>query len=469
MTNTSNEPSNPYRLLPAIDKLLTSAQLRRLIEVEGLPRDFITTIARERLELARQNIRQGATPLTSQQLLDEIESVAKNISNGNLREVINATGVIVHTNIGRAPLSVEAAMAVSKVAVGYSNLEYELDTGERGSRMSHISDLIARLTGAEAGLAVNNNAAAVFMVLSAFARDKEALISRGQAVEIGGSFRVPDVIAQSGGRLVDVGTTNKTYLRDYENAITPNTAVILQVHSSNFKVIGFTHSAKLEELVQLANAHNLIVVEDLGSGTLLDTAQYGLSHEPTVQESISKGVHLVTFSGDKLLGGPQAGIIAGRKDLVEKLKNHTLARALRLDKMTIAALQTTFLHYLKGEAERKIPVWQMISMSQTEILQRAKNWQAILANCWEGATIVEGLSTVGGGSLPGETLPTYLLALPALQGKNAAMLTSALRQQHPAIICRVERETLLLDPRTVLPNQDEILLGSLKKKGSITS
>jgi L-seryl-tRNA(Ser) seleniumtransferase len=462
MPDTPNEPSNPYRLLPAIDKLLTSAPLQRLMEVEGLPRDFITDIARERLDLARQNIRQGVAPLSSQQLLDEIESVAKTISNGNLREVINATGVIVHTNIGRAPLSIEAVAAVNKVAVGYSNLEYELETGERGSRMSHISDLIARLTGAEAGLAVNNNAAAVLMVLSAFARDKEVLISRGQAVEIGGSFRVPDVISQSGGKLVDIGTTNKTYIRDYENAINPNTAVILQVHSSNFKVVGFTHSAKLEELVQLANGHNLILVEDLGSGTLLDTAQYGLSHEPTVQESISKGVHLVTFSGDKLLGGPQAGIIAGRKDLIDKLKNHPLSRALRLDKMTIAALQATFLHYLKGEAEHKIPVWQMISMSQAEILQRAKSWQAILVNYWEGTTIVEGLSTVGGGSLPGETLPTYLLALPALPGKSAAMLTTALRQQRPAIICRVERETLLLDPRTVLPDQDELLLDSLK-------
>jgi L-seryl-tRNA(Ser) seleniumtransferase len=382
---------------------------------------------------------------------------------GSLREVINASGVILHTNLGRAPLSREAAEAVQRVSGLYNNLEYDLESGERGSRMSHVSDIVARLSGAEAALVVNNNAAAVFMALSAFARDREVILSRGQAVEIGGSFRIPDVMTQSGAKLVEVGTTNKTYIRDYEAAITPQTAMLMRVHSSNFKVIGFTHSASLEEMAQLAEERGLILVDDLGSGTFMDTARYGLAHEPTVPESIRAGAHLVTFSGDKLLGGPQAGLIAGKKALIDRLKKHPLARALRVDKMTIAALQVTLQHYLKDEAERKIPVWQMMSRSTESLKRQAESWRERLAQSWPGAATLEGLSTVGGGSLPGEVVPTWLLALPVPPGRSADNLTAQLRHHRPPVVGRVERETLLFDPRTVLPDQEEILLGALEK------
>jgi len=300
------------------------------------------------------------------------------------------------------------------------------------------------------------------MVLAAFARDKEVIVSRGQAVEIGGAFRIPDVITQGGGKLVEVGTTNKTYQRDYEAVISPNTAMLLRVHSSNFKVIGFTHTTTLEEMAELAQKHNLILADDLGSGTFIDTARYGLAHEPTVQESIAAGAQLVTFSGDKLLGGPQAGLIAGKKELIEKLKKHPLARALRLDKMTLAALQVTLLHYLRGEAERKIPVWQMISLSLSQIEQRAEGWRQALSEIWPGVSTSAGTSTIGGGSLPGETLPTCLLSLPPLPERSSTALMAALRHNRPPIIARVERDRLLFDPRTVLPNQDEALLEGLR-------
>lgn len=455
------------RGLPSVDKLLRAEALQALIEEEGLPRDLVLETARETLDEIRAGIRQGkfldAEALSLEALAGRVAAEVNEILQGSLREVINASGVILHTNLGRAPLSREAAEAVQRVSGLYNNLEYDLESGERGSRMSHVSDLVARLSGAEAALVVNNNAAAVFMVLSAFAKDREVILSRGQAVEIGGSFRIPDVMAQSGAKLVEVGTTNKTYIRDYAAAITPQTAMLMRVHSSNFKVIGFTHSAALEEMAQLASERELILVDDLGSGTFMDTARYGLSHEPTVQESIKAGAHLVTFSGDKLLGGPQAGLIAGKKTLVDRLKKHPLARALRVDKMTIAALQVTLQHYLKEEAERKIPVWQMMARAPESLKQQAESWRERVRQSWPGAAVVEGLSTVGGGSLPGEVLPTWLLALPLSSNQRAESLTARLRRHHPPIVGRVERETLLFDPRTVLPEQEEILLAALEQ------
>ena len=457
-----NGKTNPYRQLPSVDKLLKTERVLALVEDGNLPAAFVTEVARERLTLARQNIQQGQNPASLDSLAEEVEREVLTLSSGNLREVINAAGVIIHTNLGRAPLSLEAVRAVEQIARGYSNLEFELASGERGHRLSHVSDLIARISGAEAGIAVNNNAAAIFMVLAAFASDKEVIVSRGQAVEIGGAFRIPDVITQGGGKLVEVGTTNKTYQRDYEAVISPNTAMLLRVHSSNFKVIGFTHTTTLEEMAQLAQKHNLILADDLGSGTFIDTARYGLAHEPTVQESIAAGAQLVTFSGDKLLGGPQAGLIAGKKELIEKLKKHPLARALRLDKMTLAALQVTLLHYLRGEAERKIPVWQMISLSLSQIEQRAEGWRQALSEIWPGVSTSAGTSTIGGGSLPGETLPTCLLSLPPLPERSSTALMAALRHNRPPIIARVERDRLLFDPRTVLPNQDEALLEGLR-------
>ena len=369
--------------------------------------------------------------------------------------MINATGVIIHTNLGRAPLSRDARRAMDAVALGYSNLEYDLEAGERGSRYVHAEALLSRLTGAEAGLVVNNNAGAVFLALSALARGREVVISRGQLVEIGGGFRIPDVLRQSGARLVEVGTTNRTHLRDFQEAIGPETALLLRVHSSNFKQIGFTATVPLAEMVALAHAAGVPVLDDLGSGSLLDTTRYGLAPEPMVQQSVAAGADLVTFSGDKLLGGPQAGLIVGRADLVAQLRHHPLARALRVDKSTLAALQATLLHYARGEAEREVPVWRMISMPLDALAERAADLAATLRGRGVPATVVPAHSTVGGGSLPGEVLPTHAVAL-APRSPNA--FAAALRAGQPPVIARVVDDQVLLDPRTVTPEADEILV-----------
>jgi L-seryl-tRNA(Ser) seleniumtransferase len=473
---SNQEPAALNKLmrgLPSVEKLLQTPPLRALAEREAVPHALLVEAARQTLEEARRLMRHqpAANPELNLTGLAELaaQKATRTLEEGNLREVINATGVILHTNLGRAPLSEAATAAVVRVAGAYNNLEYDLDSGERGSRMSHVENLITRLSGAEAGMAINNNAAAVFMLLTTFAQGKEVILSRGQAVEIGGGFRIPDVMAQSGANLVEVGTTNKTYAQDYETAITPQTALLMRVHSSNFKIIGFTASPKLAELAAIANRHEVLLVDDLGSGTLIDTARFGLSHEPTVQESIQAGADLVTFSGDKLLGGPQAGLIAGKKDVIARLKKHPLARALRLDKMTLAALQATLQHYLRGEADRKIPIWQMIARPPESLREQAAQWQARLVPAWPTASVIEGLSTIGGGSLPGETLPTWLLALPVPPDRSANLLQASLRAHQPPIIGRVERDALLFDPRTVLASQAESLLTGLEKlaKGTI--
>lgn len=455
---------NLYRTLPAIDKLLRQTCIMELVESENLPHSLMTKLAREVLATARKQIESGgaAEVVSLEALVTRLEDEVAAVLALSLRKVINATGVVIHTNLGRAPLSRAATEAVSQIADGFSTLEFDLETAARGSRLAHVSDLIARLSGAEAGIVVNNCASAVFMVLSCFAPTREVILSRSQAVEIGGSFRIPDVMAQTGARLVEVGTTNKTYAHDYAEAVTPITVALMHVHSSNFKIIGFTHTPTLEEMAQVAHAHHLLLIDDLGSGALLDTVRYGLSHEPMVQESIAAGADLVLFSGDKLLGGPQGGLIAGRKVLIDKLKKHPLARALRIDKMTLAALQVTLQHYLKDEASQHIPVWQMLSQTPAQIQVRAQGWLARLTE-WPGAAIIDGFSTVGGGSLPGETLPTRLLALPALVARSVDSLTASLRKNNPPIIGRVERETLLLDPRTVLPGEDELLIAALQR------
>ncbi|OJV97198.1 MAG: L-seryl-tRNA(Sec) selenium transferase [Chloroflexi bacterium 54-19] len=455
------------RNLPGVEKLLQTPVLRDLGQTA--PHDLLVEAARQTLDETRQNIRQGQflfTDLDLEVLAGEVARRVEQSLESSLREVINATGVILHTNLGRAPLSREAIAAVAASAGSYSNLEYDLESGERGSRLSHIESLLARLSGAEAAIAVNNNAAAVFMVLTAFAQGKEVILSRGQAVEIGGGFRIPDVMRQTGARLVEVGTTNKTYATDYESAVTPETAMLMRVHSSNFKIIGFTANPDLKELAEIAHRHNLLLVDDLGSGTLLDTARYGLTHEPTVGDSIRAGADIVTFSGDKLLGGPQAGLIAGKKEYIARLRKHPLARALRLDKMTLAALQATLQHYLRDEAERKIPVWQMLSRQPGDLREQAGRWQARLERVWPGATIVQGESTIGGGSLPGETLPTWLLALPVPPDSSINRLQAELRSQRPPVIGRVEHDCLLFDPRTVLDFQEETLLATLEHLAS---
>jgi L-seryl-tRNA(Ser) seleniumtransferase len=369
--------------------------------------------------------------------------------------VINATGVIIHTNLGRALLSPAARAAMDQAARSYSNLEYDLEAGQRGSRYVHAEEFLCRLTGAEAALVVNNNAGAVLLILSALARGREVIISRGQLVEIGGGFRIPDVMKQGGALLIEVGTTNRTHLRDYEAAITDQTAMLLRAHRSNFRMTGFVAEPTLAEMADLAHSRGLLLGDDLGSGTLLDTADYGLSHEPTIQESLAAEADIVSCSGDKLLGGPQAGIILGRADLIAQLRRFPLTRALRVDKTTLAGLQATLLHYIKGEAIKEVPVWCMIAAPLEALAARAEAWAGRLAAAGLQPEVIEGRSAVGGGSLPGETLPTWLVTL---REPSPEQLIRSFRRASPPVIARIEDGRLVLDPRTVQPEEEETLL-----------
>jgi L-seryl-tRNA(Ser) seleniumtransferase len=460
MANEVTLSADPRRALPSVDRLLSHERLTAAVAEYG--RNLVVEAAREALAEARGQVQSGdSVPApTLDNLAETVDRRLAALTRGTLYPVINATGVIIHTNLGRAPLSVAARQAMDAVAAGYSNLEYDLAAGERGSRYLHVEALLCRLTGAEAALAVNNNAGAVFLALSALAAGREVVISRGQLVEIGGGFRIPDVLRQSGARLVEVGTTNRTHPHDFREAIGPETALLLRVHSSNFKQIGFTAEVALTDMVALAREAAVPMVDDLGSGSLLDTARFGLAPEPMVQSSVTAGADLVTFSGDKLLGGPQAGLIVGREVLISRLRYHPLARALRVDKSTLAALQATLLHYLRGEAEAEVPVWRMIAMPLDEIEARATRWAAELRSHGIPTTIVSAASTVGGGSLPGETLPTRALAL-AHPAPDA--LAAALRAGAPPVVGRITDERLLLDPRTVQPEADETLLEAVVK------
>jgi L-seryl-tRNA(Ser) seleniumtransferase len=349
------------------------------------------------------------------------------------------------------------------VARGYCNLEYDLDSGTRGSRHIHIEPILCQLTGTEAALVVNNNASAVLLGLTALAKKREVIVSRGQAIEIGGGFRIPDVMRQSGAKLIEVGTTNCTYPGDFEQAINPRTAVLMRVHSSNFRLMGFTNEVTLEELVALGKRNNLLVFDDLGSGCFLDTTTLGLDPEPMVQQSVATGSELTFFSGDKLVGGPQAGIIVGSKQFVDKLKKHPLARAVRIDKIRLAGLAATLIHYLKGEAVTKVPIWRMISAPLEEIDQRAGLWAQALGGL---SQVIEGETMIGGGSLPGGTLPTRLVAISGggkRKGQNVAQtLSRRLRCQEVPVIGRISGNVLLLDPRSVLPEEDKAVLHALQ-------
>jgi L-seryl-tRNA(Ser) seleniumtransferase len=436
------------RDLPSLDRLLGQARLA------GRPRALTVAAGRRALAAARAAVLAGGPVPDVDTLTQRIADDLGAADRPRLRAVVNATGIVIQTNLGRAPISAAAAAAMAAVAAGYSNLEYDLDRGERGSRATHLEPLLTELTGAEGALAVNNNAAALLLALAALAREREVVISRGQLVEIGGGFRIPDVMRQSGAELVEVGTTNRTYARDYAEAIGARTAALLRVHSSNFRVVGFTHEPALSELVEVARQRDLLVIDDLGSGSLLDTAAHGLAHEPTVQESVSAGSDVVCFSGDKLLGGPQAGILVGRHRAIDQLKRHPLARAVRLDKASIAGLEATLQHYRRDEAAVEIPVWRMIATPLEALQRRASDWAVALS----GSAALEGVvepscSAVGGGSLPGETLPTCVLALRA-RDRSADELAARLRGLDPPLVARIERERVLLDPRTVLPEQD---------------
>ncbi len=459
---------NQLRLLPSVDELLQTPTAQTL--TTQFSRLLVTRAIRAGLAQARADIRAGANCPNAETLLTFAETLLRQEQRPYLRSVINATGVIINTNLGRAPLSQSALEAVALVSGGYSNLEYDLEEGERGSRHSHVGALLRELTGAEAALVTNNNAAAVLLCLSTLAQGREVIISRGQLVEIGGGFRVPDVMRQSGCQLVEVGTTNRTRIRDYEVAISAQTALLLTVHPSNFLISGFTESTPLNELNMLAHEHGLLVMDDLGSGCLLRSEQYGLAHEPMPQESLQAGTDVVCFSGDKLLGGPQAGIIVGKAEVLAHIAKHPLMRALRIDKMTLAALEATLRHYQREQAETHIPIWRMIAMQPQRITNRAHSWVGKLKAHGINAQLQKGASTVGGGSLPGETLPTTLVALPA---EHIALpleeLARRLRQRTNPIITRISRDTLLLDPRTVLEEQDKEVILALSEELSYTA
>ncbi len=441
------------RSLPGVDVLLNTSEAAYLVTQYG--RQAVLEAIRTTLADCRTRIRQGEQmPSSPDVLLAQTQAVLEQQFQPSLRPVINATGVIIHTNLGRAPLSDAAQAAIQQAAAQYNTLEFDLEDGKRGSRLRHAGDLICALTGAEAALVVNNNAAALVLILSALAQGREVIISRGQLVEIGGGFRVPEVMAQSGAILREVGATNRTRAADYERAIHEQSALLLRAHASNFKMIGFTEETPLGEMAAVAHRHDLLLVDDLGSGALLDTAQFGLAHEPTVQESLTAGVDLVAFSGDKLLGAPQAGIIAGKKTLVDRLKQHPLARAIRADKLCLAGLAATLDHYRKGEALAHVPVWRMISRPLADIQQTATAWAEAV-----GGRVVAGESTVGGGSLPGATLPTALLALTV---SHPDAYLAQLRAATVPIIARIADDRVLFDPRTVPPGQENVLLDTLR-------
>ncbi len=451
------------RKLPSIDKLLSLPVTTDLLTEYG--HTLTVEALRATLEQQRTAVLQGTATLPENtQLVQSAHDQLKTWFTPTLKPVINATGVIVHTNLGRAPLSEAAIDAVTAVAQGYAALEFDLAAGKRGTRAVHAAQLLTQLTNTEAATAVNNNAAAVLLMLTALCQGKEVIISRSQLVEIGGGFRVPDVMAQSGAALVEVGTTNRTHLHDYANAINENTGAIMVAHHSNFKIVGFTTEPTLSDLAELSQAHHIPLLYDQGSGAMFDTSAYGLDPEPTVPDAIQAGCDIITFSGDKLLGGPQAGILCGKAALIAAIKKHPLARAVRADKMALSALSATLMLYLKGKALEKIPVWHMISQPYSSIKETADRWAAHLQEQGIPAQSISGESTVGGGSLPGTTLPTQLVSIPHA---NVDKLAATLRGYDPPIIGRIQDGRFLIDPRTILPKQATTWIQAITEKYSL--
>ncbi|TLM66141.1 MAG: L-seryl-tRNA(Sec) selenium transferase [Deltaproteobacteria bacterium] len=453
------------RQLPAIDRLLNTPPLKAMADSHAHAQ--LRAAAQAAVEELRRRLLAGEKPLPdlapgavarlAVEFLHALETPS-------LRRVLNLTGTVLHTNLGRAPLAQSALQAVVEVARGYSTLEYELGEGRRGERHVHVEELLCRLTGAEAALAVNNNAGAVLLALAALAGGKSALVSRGELIEIGGSFRIPEIMAAGGVRLVEVGTTNKTHLDDYRRAIGDGTALILKVHTSNYRILGFTSTVTGEELAALGRERGLPVLEDLGSGLLLDPAALGLPREPTVREALATGIDAVTFSGDKLLGGPQAGVIAGRQEIIARLKHHPLARALRLDKMTLAALEATLRLYLDPQrALREIPALGMLAIPAEELLRRCREllppMQAVAGDRAD-LEIIPATATVGGGAMPLAELPGFALAVTPHR-LSLQQLAARLRRSDPPVVGRTQDNRLLLDPRTLLPGEEPLLTKAL--------
>ena len=456
--NDKEKVTKELRKLPSVEKILEAVEIQS--EVDRYSRALVTWAAQAVLAEARQQIGNGTACPSGAEIFCQIKRFLAREWPGFLSPVINGTGVILHTNLGRAPLSRPALDSLLDLGGNYCNLEYDLLTGKRGARAREVEKLLCMLTGAESALVVNNNAAAVLLVLIVLARNKEVIVSRGELVQIGGGFRVPEIMEQSGVCLREVGTTNQTYVYDYERAICDKTALLLKVHQSNFTIRGFTHSVSASELKALGVKHGLPVVYDLGSGALLNTESFMLEHEPTVQEALADGVDVVCFSGDKLLGGPQAGIILGKKSCIDRLHGHPLLRVIRIDKMVAVALGATLRHYLQKEAVEKVPVWQMIAASVQGLESRAKSVVKKLTKAGITASMQDGRSMVGGGSLPEQALATKIVAVKPLY--PVVDFARRLRLATPPLLGRIESEHFLIDMRTVMPSLDDTLVQVIK-------
>ena len=464
-------PQQVLRKIPKVDEILSRPEITDLLKIH--PRPVVLEAIRKALNLFREDLLRREDPSSVQEFLFSFEHLYPLFQREidlqvqpRLRRIINATGVVIHTNLGRAPLHSSALEHMVDVARRYSNLEYDLHAGERGTRYSHVEKILCRLSGAESALVVNNNAAAVLLCLNTFAEGKEAIVSRGELVEIGGAFRIPDVMKRSGALLREVGTTNRTHLRDYQKAMGPETALLLKVHTSNFRVMGFTSEVSLEEMVELGRGKNVPVMNDLGSGCLVDLSRYGLEKEPTVQEAVKTGVDVVTFSGDKLLGGPQAGIIVGKKRFLDLLKANPLTRALRIDKLTLAALESTLVLYLdENRAIEEIPTLRMLTLDQGRLKRRGRRLLKRLAGGVDkeaSLNLREDISHVGGGALPLQELPTMVLAIKPLH-LSVNDLEKKLRSGAPPVISRISRDELILDMRTIFDDEVPLVADGLRK------
>jgi L-seryl-tRNA(Ser) seleniumtransferase len=464
------EKKDYLRSLSSVNDLIQAAYRSRKLG-GGVPRELMTEASRVVLEGVREAILAARDEMSlekiktdTDELVSLVEKEVEERMQQSLRRVINATGVVVHTNLGRSLLSDAAMEALATAGAHYNNLEFMLEDGSRGSRQIHLRKLLCELTGAESALVVNNNAAAVLLALTVFAKDREVIVSRGQLIEIGGSFRLPDVMAQSGARLVEVGTTNKTYLEDYRRAVTSETAMIMRAHPSNYRIMGFTAEAGIDELAELAREFELVLLDDLGSGVYIDLSELGLAYEPTIRRFLEDGADLVCFSGDKLLGGPQGGIIIGRADLVEAMAGHPLARALRVDKLTVAAMEATLRQYLDPErAVKEIPTLAMLAADPETLKKRARGLAKKItseAPSFE-AEVIEDVSRAGGGALPMADLPTWAVAVTSSVHKTSR-LESALREAEPPIVCRVRDDRIILDMRTVRDDEASLIAAAFR-------
>jgi len=457
------------RNIPAIDELLTLPHIQELLQQYN--REFIVETLRRAVEESRQDLRKNGGETSKQglaaKILKRLDILIANATRGSLQKVINGTGVVLHTNLGRAPLGQRALAYLNEMGKNYNNLEFNLENGERGSRYQHVEDLLITLTGAEAGLVVNNNAAAVLLGLTTLARDKEVIVSRGQLIEIGGAFRIPDVMKQSGAHLVEVGTTNKTYISDYAQAINDNTALLFSAHTSNYKIVGFSEEVRLSELVTLGRQRNIPVMHDLGSGILTDLGEWGLKDEPTVRACVDSGADIISFSGDKLLGGPQAGIIVGKQKYITAMKKNQLTRALRVDKLNIAALEGTLLEYLSGNPLQAIPVLEMLTAAREELGERAEKLCVALKGTLEPTETIQSINVVaiddmvGGGAYPTYKIPGYGVQI-AFKEKQLETVARQLREMNPALLTRKQEDKMLISVRTLLDGDAAVVLDILR-------